>query len=159
MLGNGNSLNLLSTCPPKNIPHLTNSVSSRCLVNYSRLLNNWGARKNESFTAAAACIRTRGYSDTSCWGKRHRTRPSHIHLNSVRVFINELLENFPCAVFPFLCVAAKSCKCGRGHGLELWFYRKCLCTAREAAPVSQLLLFLYAHIENSFALSINEFVY
>lgn len=55
----------------RNTPHLTDSLSSTCLVNYSRLLNNWGARKYESFTATA-CIRSHGYSDTS-W-----TRLSHV---------------------------------------------------------------------------------
>lgn len=66
VLSNGNSLNL-PACP-KNILHLANSFSSRCLVNYSRPLNNWEARKYESFNDAAACIHTRGYSDTSWWG-------------------------------------------------------------------------------------------
>lgn len=40
---------------------LTDSLCSRCRVNYSRPLNNWGARKYESFNDATACIHTRGY--------------------------------------------------------------------------------------------------
>lgn len=86
----------------KKFPHLTNSFSSRCLVNYSRPLNNWGARKYESFNDAAACIRARRFSDTSWWGNgSRRTQPSHVRFNTVLVFINKLLENFLCAVFSF----------------------------------------------------------
>lgn len=92
VLSNGNSLNLPAF--PQNISHLANSFSSRCLVNYSRPLNNWEARKYESFNDAAACIHTRGYSDTSWWrnGTEHclhtfiLTLSWFLLMNSLRIF-------------------------------------------------------------------------
>lgn len=75
----------------KKNPHLTNSFSSRCLVNYSLLLNNWGARKYESFNDAAACIRTHVFILTQAGEETVLEEHGfHTRFKTVLVFINEL---------------------------------------------------------------------
>lgn len=60
---------------------------------------------------------THGYSDTSYGGKR--LQPSHIHFqHTVLVFINELLQDFLCFVFPFCSILEQSLKCGTGNCFE-----------------------------------------
>lgn len=131
---------------------------SRCLVNYSHLLNNWGACKYESFNHATVYIHTHRYSNTSLWGSgTKRTQPSHI-LTQSRFLLMNSWKVFYVLHFLFLAQWNEAVNVVKK---TVWNYDFIACVSAQWGEQSQFHS-LYSYIYSIyliFAAFINEYGY